>query len=81
VTRRRTKPTEAGEAARAWRERAGLTCQQLADLTGYAIESIYYYERGRRHDGTKVSEYAWQRYRMACAGVAAQLASGRAFEW
>lgn len=79
--RKRAKPTKAGEAARTWREKVSLTVHDLAEATGYSYEAIYQYERGRRHDGTELSEYAWQRYRMACAGVAAQLATGKDFAW
>ena len=80
MSRKRVKPTEAGQTARAWREKAGLSIPALADATGYSLEAIYQYERGKRHDGAKLSEFAWQRYEMACAGVAAEL-KGEKFSW
>jgi predicted transcriptional regulator len=79
--RKRAKPTAEGEAARSWREKVSLTVHELADATGYSYEAIYQYERGRRWDGSKLGEYAWQRYTMACAGVEAQMKSGRKFSW
>ena len=70
------------EKARAWRLRAGLTVQQLEDLTGYSRESIWMYERATPpSDGRKLSDYAWQRYRMACAAADHQIKTGETFEW
>jgi transcriptional regulator with XRE-family HTH domain len=80
MSRKRVKPTEAGQTARAWRERLGMSSQALADATGYSLEALYQYERGKRHDGTRLSQWAWQRYQMACAGVAAEL-KGEKFQW
>ena len=66
--------------AKAWREKVGLTVADLADMSGYSPEAIYTFERGSRYDG-KHSEWAWHRYRMACAAVEQQVKTGRAFEW
>ena len=77
------------ERAKRWREKAGLTVEQLAEKTGYSKESIYLFEKGftyngrTAHDRIKrkpLDENVWHRYRMACAGVAAAL-SGTAFNW
>lgn len=72
------------EQAKAWRERIGLTVQELSDRTGFALTSIYMFERGARQDGKKLSkhsEFAWQRYQMVCAAVDAEIKSGRRFVW
>lgn len=76
--------------AKKWRERHGLTVPDLAKVTGYSIESIYLFEKGFRYDErgatragelrvVKINNNAWQRYRMACAGVAAL--GKRKFGW
>jgi len=76
------------EAARAerWRLNRKLTVQQLADLTGYSPQAIYIMERGIASTGATVKPWAWQRYKMACAGVELYLqgcAQGEAqlFNW
>jgi phage terminase Nu1 subunit (DNA packaging protein) len=71
------------EKARAWREKLDLTRDQLSELTGYSVPAIHKFEAGSRNKqrGDNHSEWAWQRYRMACAGAAAQVKSGRTFEW
>lgn len=72
------------EQAKAWRERTGLTVQELSDRTGFALTSIYMFERGTRQDGKKLSkhsEFAWQRYQMVCAAVDAEMKTGRRFTW
>lgn len=77
--------------AKKWRERLRLTVADLAKATGYSIESIYLFEKGFTYDArgaTKGGEVrtrdinasAWQRYRMACAGVASAL-RGKKFGW
>ena len=79
--RNRTDSTPQGKRAKAWRERIKLSPQDLADATGYSLEAVYQYERGVRADGSKLSDWAWQRYQMACAAVDYQKRSGRAFAW
>jgi hypothetical protein len=64
------------EAARAqwWRINvAKMDVQQLADITGYSTQAIYYMERGISSNGAAVKPWAWQRYKMTCAGVEAYL--------
>lgn len=78
--------------AKAWRERLGLSYDELADLTGYSPLAIRYFEKGvtpertAKHIAGKqkskpVRWYIWKRYRMICAGVTAQLTSGKEFQW
>jgi transcriptional regulator with XRE-family HTH domain len=69
------------QLAKAWRVKAGLTVEQLQDLTGFSREAIWLFERGVRQNGSAVSAYSWQRYRMACAAVQQQLKTGRVFQW
>ncbi len=76
------------EAARAvhWRTARHLDVQQLADLTGYSTQAIYLMEKGNTSTGAPVKPWAWQRYKMACAGVELYLqgcAAGEArlFDW
>ena len=74
------------EAAKAWRLRHGLSVAQLAHLTSYSVESIYWYERGLSPQGsgkkpTRIKEWVWQRYRRACQGVDAELRTKREFVW
>lgn len=76
--------------ARAWRERHGMTRDQLAQLVGYAPLSIYWFERGETPPRNYANSYKrdrkidlaiWRRYKMACAGADAQIARKRGFDW
>lgn len=79
------------EKAKAWRERHGLTVEQLAERAGYSRESIYLFEKGFTYNGRgrgnavkkkDIDDRVWQRYRMACAGVHAELGkNARKFNW
>lgn len=75
------------QKAKAWREKRDLSIDQLAKLTGYGTRALYWMERGQappnatRSKPAKISEAVWQRYRMVCAGVEAQLHSRRTFKW
>lgn len=73
----------AHERARAWREKLSLTLDQLSELTGYSVPAIRKFEAGARNKtrGDQHSEWTWQRYRMACAAVDAQIRTGRTFSW
>lgn len=71
---------------KAWMERRKLDVTTLSGLTGYSREAIYAFLRnetpsrpGRK--AGKISPAVWQRFRMACAGVDAQLRSSRKFGW
>ena len=69
------------QQAKAWRQARGLAVAELAELTGYSIETIYVFERGRQPGGAKIKEWAWQRFKQACAGVDWQLRTGKEFGW
>jgi transcriptional regulator with XRE-family HTH domain len=75
------------ERAKAWREKRKLTVDHLANLTGYGRRIIYWYELGQsppngtRAKAAPVAEWVFQRYRMACGGVEAELKSGKTFDW
>lgn len=75
------------EKAKAWRESLDLSIAQLATLSGYSKEALYWMERGRtptRKKGSKpgkIDASVWQRYRNVCAGVDAQLRARRTFSW
>lgn len=62
------------EGARAswWRiNRAKMTVAELSHATGYSQPAIYLLERGLNSNGSPVSPWTMQRYKMACAGVEA----------
>jgi hypothetical protein len=69
------------QQAKAWRLKRNLTVPQLAKLSGYTESMVWKFEAGYARPGLEHSEWVWQRYRMICAGIEAQLRSGRAFEW
>ena len=77
----RSKATSKGAAARAWREKVKLSPQDLADRSGYSLEAVYQFARGKRSDGSEHSEWAWQRFRLCCAAVEHQLRTGKEFSW
>jgi DNA-binding XRE family transcriptional regulator len=75
---------------KAWREKLGLDHEELGQLIGYSRETVYWMERGetppRRYKGAPkhdrvIDPWVWQRFKMACAGLAAQYRSGRKFNW
>lgn len=74
------------DKAKAWREKRELSVARLAELTGYTVRSIYWLELGlsppnaSRAKPAKVAPWIWQRYKMMCAGVDAQL-NGTEFDW
>ena len=67
--------------AKQWRESRNLSVAQLAELSGYAPETLYLFERGQTPKGKPVAPWVWQRYKMVCAGIDAQLGSGKNFDW
>ena len=74
------------EKAKAWRRKRKLTIDQLAQLTGYGPRSIIWFEQGlsppnAQSNARPVADWVWHRYRMMCAGVEAQIRSGRQFDW
>lgn len=73
--------------ARRWRESLNLDQHQLGEQLGYSRMSVYWFEkgktppiRGQNHD-RKIKSWVWHRYKLACAGLAAQLASRKKFDW
>ena len=75
------------ERAKAWREANGFTLPQLAELTGYGRETIWWMEQGSTPPSQKgnprrgkIKPWVWQRYKMCCAGVEASL-KGKKFNW
>lgn len=75
------------EKAQAWRLERGLSVAQLAERTGYAQSSIYWFERGltppnaKREKPGEIPWWIWQRYRMICAAVETEMQTGKKFEW
>lgn len=76
--------------ARAWREQHQLTPRQLADLIGYSVSAIYWFENGRtpprtfknpKRKGRAIDPTVWLRYKAACAGIDAWLSDKRRFDW
>jgi hypothetical protein len=53
----------------------------LAEYSGYSIEAIYCFERGRMSNGADIPPWVWHRYKTNCAGVDAQLRERRNFTW
>ena len=80
------------EKAKAWRERSGLSIDELAALSGYSALAIRYFEKGITPPRTAhhvagaaqnrpVPEAVWKRYKNVCCGVFTQKKLGQAFEW
>lgn len=69
------------EKARRWRKERGLSVDQLAELCGWSPEAIWLFERGVTPKGEPVSDWAWLRFKRACAGIDAELRSGVKFDW
>lgn len=81
--------------ARQWREKLELTPKRLAELSGYSVPSIFWFERGltpprtRKHVAGKAKEprerqikwYVFARYKLCCAAVEHQLKIGKKFDW
>jgi phage terminase Nu1 subunit (DNA packaging protein) len=66
-----------------WRKARNLNVEQLAALSGYSIEAVYAFERGvsTARGGGKIKPWAWQRWKNCCAGIDAEIVSGRKFGW
>lgn len=76
-----------------WRERLGLSKDELSKRTGYSCEAIYWFERGETppnrnaKSGSKSREqkpWVWQRYKRACGDVDAEIngrKKGEIFKW
>lgn len=64
-----------------WRLNHNLSQDELSERIGWVRGAVSLFERGVNSQGEPVSEYAWQRYKMACAGVQRELETGRGFDW
>ena len=71
--------------ARAWREKRELTRARLAELTGYKVTAIYWFERGKTFNNgptlKPIKPHVWLRYKRACAAVDAEIKGARRFNW
>lgn len=73
--------------AKRWRERRELTVEEVAEKTGFSVRAVYKFESGvsygvsgLKKDAQPIPDESWRRYRMACAGVQAEL-GGWKFNW
>ena len=74
------------EQAKAWMEKRELSVERLSKLTGYGHRSIYWMLRGMAppnavRPARPISEAVWQRFKIACAGVDAQIRAKNRFDW
>lgn len=70
------------EKAKQWRENLGLSVVQLAEKTGYSVESIYEFERGLKSGSrAEIKPWIWHRYRLLCAGLTAEIKNNKPFAW
>ncbi len=74
--------------ARRWRESLGLDQKAFGEQVGYSRMSVYWFEEGKtppvRHKprrSRQIDPWVWHRYKLACAGLAAEIANGRKFNW
>lgn len=72
--------------ARRWREQLGLDQQAFGEQIGYSRMSVYWFEEGKTppvkgKTDRKIKPWVWHRYKLACAGLAAQIASRKKFDW
>ena len=78
--------SDKAKAARLWRERLGYTRDQLAELIGYAPETIFWFEKGTTPPGRgakgnePIKPWVWLRYQRACQGLDAEV-NGVKFKW
>lgn len=57
------------QKAKKWRLARGLTLDELAHLSGYSKQAIFWFEKGVSTRGTPLDPYSWQRYRRICAAI------------
>lgn len=75
------------EKVKAWMDRRNLSADDVAEKTGYARRTVYWMLRGQSAPNGyhkkpgNISDWVWQRFKLACAGVEAQIKSGRKFDW
>jgi len=79
--------------AAAWAERSNLDRDRLAELTGYAALTIYWFFRGETpphrnaksgSKSRKTKAWVWLRFKRACGDVDAEIngrKAGQRFDW
>lgn len=88
--RKKWEPVKKSEFKRAlvWREKTGLSRQELGDAVGYSSLAIYWFELGETpparniksgSTSREIKPWVWLRYKMACAGFAAS--RNEKFDW
>jgi transcriptional regulator with XRE-family HTH domain len=55
--------------AKEWRLAKGWSLADLADLTGYSVSSIVWFERGHTPRGTPIDVFSWYRYKRICQAL------------
>jgi hypothetical protein len=73
------------ERAKSWRDKIGLTLDQLAVLTGYSPSAICRFELGTVPASQTMGEHpvtpkAWRRYKMICLAVDMLTRAGKRVE-
>lgn len=81
-------PAAEFERARRWRESLGLSQAELGEQLGYSQMSVYWFEagkmppiRGKPNADRRQKPWVWQRYKLACAGLASQISTRKKFSW
>lgn len=76
------------EKARAWRESLKLSQKDLGEKLGYSKEAVFWFERGLvppsprlNKNERSIKPWIWQRYKLACLGLAAETAMARKWNW
>lgn len=73
------------EKAKAWRNALGMTQPQLAARIGYSREAVFWFEAGKTPPGRArnraIKDWVWQRYKLACAGLDAEIKGETKFNW
>ena len=78
------------EKLQAWLTRMKLDHTELGRQIGYSREAVYWFCRGEtpprryrnsNHVNREIDPAVWQRFKLACAGFAAQRRTGKQFNW
>jgi transcriptional regulator with XRE-family HTH domain len=57
------------QKAKEWRLAKGLTLDELAYLSGYSKQAIFWFEKGTAHRGTPLDPNAWARFKRICHSI------------
>jgi len=75
------------ERVRLWMAKYGIDVAELAQLTGYSTQALYWMIRGlappnrtRKKPGS-IQPWIWQRFKRCCQGVDAELRTKKEFNW